>query len=96
MSNETSLSERLLEGLSKQPRGAQSPGQARIVLQRLREEMGWSKSELARRAVMNSSDVSKIERGMLTPYPGQLAKLAKAFGLAEDQANKLMEEDRHF
>lgn len=47
----------------------------------LRTGLGWSRSELARRARMDAADVSKIERGILRPYPGQLMKLAKALGV---------------
>lgn len=54
----------------------------------LRTERGWSRSELARRARMDASDVGKIERGIMRPYPGQTMKLAKALGVcAIDIAN---------
>lgn len=51
----------------------------------LRESKGWSKAELARRADLNASTVGQIEAGRLRPYPGQVAKLARALGVPEDQ-----------
>lgn len=45
---------------------------------RQRVGRGWTRAELARRARMSASDVGKIEAGRLTPYPSQLAKLARA------------------
>lgn len=50
------------------------------VIRVLREAQGISRSELARRAQMDASDVGKIERGIMQPYPGQILKLAKALG----------------
>jgi len=50
-------------------------------IQQLREAQGWSRSELARRAQMDASDVGKIERGIMQPYPGQMMKLAGALGV---------------
>ena len=56
------------------------PGRAMLRLTRLREERGWSRAELARRAKIYPTDVGKIERGKLVPYPGQLRRLARALG----------------
>jgi len=63
-----------------------------FLLTQLREERGWSKAELARRANLNSSTLSIIERGMFVPYDSQLKKLAKALDVSPKQANSLMEE----
>ena len=46
-----------------------------------REAQGWSRAELARRAKLNAGTVSQIEAGRLLPYPGQLAKLARALNM---------------
>ena len=46
-----------------------------------RNQRGWSRAELARRAGMHPSTVSLIESGRLVPYPSQLDKLAAALGL---------------
>lgn len=51
-------------------------------LTRLREQRGWSKSELARRAGLNQSTVSAVEIGRLVPYDTQLRKLAKALSVS--------------
>lgn len=61
-------------------------------IQELREAKGWSRSELARQARMDAGDVSKIERGILVPYPGQVMKIAKALDVrATEIANGLKE-----
>lgn len=51
------------------------------MIEQLRRDRGWSRSELARRARMDASDVGKIERGIMRPYPGQMLKLAEALGV---------------
>lgn len=62
-------------------------------IQQLREARGWSRSELARQARMDAGDVSKIERGILVPYPGQIMKIAKALNVrATEIANEVKEE----
>jgi len=57
-----------------------------------RERRGWSQAELARRARMHPATVSLVERGLLTAYPQQLAKLARAFGMPQKRAASLMED----
>ena len=54
----------------------------KINLTRLREQRGWSKSELARRAGLNQSTVSAVENGRAVPYDSQLEKLASALGVS--------------
>jgi transcriptional regulator with XRE-family HTH domain len=49
----------------------------------LRLGRGWSKSELARRAKLDNSRLSKIESRRYQPYPGELRRLAKALGLKD-------------
>ena len=51
-------------------------GDKATVLLRERKRRGLSSSELARRARMSASDVSRIERGRLLPYRDQAEKLA--------------------
>lgn len=63
-----------------------------LELTRKRTARGWSKSELARRSRMTSSEVGKIESGRLLPYPSQLRKLAKALGVAVKDVSSLMQE----
>ena len=55
-----------------------------------RQARGWSRAELARRAHMSASDVGKIEAGRLVPYPSQARKLARALGLAVNEADRLV------
>jgi transcriptional regulator with XRE-family HTH domain len=57
-----------------------------------REQHGWSKAELARRARLHPSTVGAIETGRQLPYPAQLRKLALALGLQAEEAADLMEE----
>jgi ribosome-binding protein aMBF1 (putative translation factor) len=52
-------------------------------LQQEREARGWSRAELARRAHLNPGTVGLIEVGRFVPYPGQVAKLARALGLSK-------------
>lgn len=49
----------------------------------LRERRGWSQAELARRARIGAPDLSRIERGLLWPYPKQARRLARALGVTE-------------
>lgn len=53
-------------------------------LRELREAKGWSRAELARQAGMNASTVGQIELGRILPYPTQVAKLAGALRVRED------------
>jgi transcriptional regulator with XRE-family HTH domain len=62
------------------------------LLQRIREQKGWSKSEVARRARMHSGDYSKIERKILRPYSSQLLKIARAVGIPAAEAHTLLDE----
>lgn len=54
-----------------------------IELERLRKQRGWSRAELARRAVMQPGVITWIEEGRFLPYPSQLSKLAEALGIGE-------------
>jgi ribosome-binding protein aMBF1 (putative translation factor) len=59
----------------------------RIRWERLRR--GWTQTALAYKARLSASDVSKIETGMLRPYPKQ----ARALGAAlQVPTNALLEE----
>ena len=57
-----------------------------------REQRGWSRAELARRAGLHPSQVGQIEAGRFIPYPSQLSRLAAALGLSETDAAGLLEE----
>ena len=62
-------------------------GMTRLKYARLMKE--WSLDKLGQEAGLGGSDLSKIERGRLVPYPPQLARLSKALGIP---AERLMEE----
>ena len=61
-----------------------------ILLKTERLRRGWSQSELARRASLNANTVSQIESQRFRPYESQLAKIARAFGIPEQQAHLLL------
>ena len=48
---------------------------------KLRENKGWSKSELCRRSGINLPLLSHLESGKIYPYPGWKRKLGEALGV---------------
>ena len=59
----------------------------RIKQERLKRK--WNQTVPAYKARLSVSDFSRIESGRNQPYPGQLKRLAKVFGL---DPGELMEE----
>lgn len=59
---------------------------ARLV--ELREKMGWSQQELARRAGTSIFSVSKMERGERSPSFEMACRLADALGVTVDSLRK--------
>ena len=59
-----------------------------IEMQQKRIMLGWSKRELARR----SSLISYAENRGFQLYPGQLAKVANAFGMDKAEMSSLLKE----
>lgn len=57
-----------------------------------RQELGLSRSALARLADLNQVTVGAIESGRLKPYDGQLQKIARVLGVSADLAHTLLEE----
>jgi ribosome-binding protein aMBF1 (putative translation factor) len=55
----------------------------RLKAERLKK--GWSQQDLAFRARMAVSDICRIERGWMRPYPGHASRLAAVLGLTPDQ-----------
>jgi ribosome-binding protein aMBF1 (putative translation factor) len=55
----------------------------RLKVERLKR--GWSQQDLAYHARMAVSDVCRIERGWMRPYPRHATRLAAALGLTPDQ-----------
>jgi transcriptional regulator with XRE-family HTH domain len=56
-----------------------------------REQRGWSLAELARRAAVSKSMISKVERAEASPTAALLGRLSGAFGLT---MSSLLEEER--
>lgn len=54
----------------------------RLRQERLRRR--WSLLDVAIRTHIESTNVSKIERGLLPAYPGWRHRIAEAFGLPEE------------
>ena len=50
-----------------------------------RQRRGWSLQELGFHAGVQGADISKIERGLLRPYPSQAQRLAKVLGLTPEE-----------
>lgn len=63
-----------------------------IEMQRKRLMNGWSKRELARRAGIDAALISYAENRGFRLYPGQLAKVASAFGVNESDMDSLLKE----
>ena len=66
----------------------------KVLITRLeveRRRKGWTRSELARHADLNSSTVSGLENGKLDAYEIQLYKLGRALGIPKVQWPRLQE-----
>ena len=55
-----------------------------------RQQRGWSKTELARRARIGQATMSRIESGRQVPYAPELRRLAQALGIAKAEAASLL------
>ena len=62
-----------------------------MIMKVMRQERGWSQSELARRAGLNQSTLNQIESRRLLPYPSQIQKLAQALDWKGDPQELLQE-----
>ena len=54
-------------------------------LRRLRTAKGLSQEELAGRAGLHASEVSRLERGVREPRLGTIARLARGLGVPADK-----------
>jgi transcriptional regulator with XRE-family HTH domain len=61
----------------------------------LRIQRRMNKAELARKAEIDQSRLSKFESGREMPYPTELLRLAAALGLPESEADSLVEYRGH-
>lgn len=55
----------------------------RMKFERKRRE--WSLQTLGALIGMQGAEISKVERGILVPYPSQRERLARALGLDENE-----------
>ncbi len=55
-----------------------------------REELGWTKTQLADRAGLDPSSVSRLEGGSRTPEPGTIHVLANAMKLTPVERDRLL------
>jgi transcriptional regulator with XRE-family HTH domain len=56
-----------------------------IRLKAERLKRGWSQQDLGFRARVSVSDICRIERGWMRPYPGHAERLAAVLGLTPEQ-----------
>ena len=53
-------------------------------IKKLRQDKGWSQTQLAQKLNTQSQNVSRYERGVFTPSTEALAKFAEVFGVSVD------------
>lgn len=53
-------------------------------IKKLREDKGWSQTQLAKKLNMQSQNISRYERGLFTPSTETLTKFAEIFGVSTD------------
>ena len=61
-----------------------------LLMTKIRKEKGWSQSVLSHKSGVHVSTISNIERGRLSPWPGQRASLARAFEWPEDRTRRTL------
>ena len=66
-----------------------------LLMTKIRKEKGWSQSVLSRESGVHVSTISNIERGRLSPWPGQRSALARAFGWPLERSDDLFEAVDH-
>lgn len=66
-----------------------------LLVTKIRKEQGISQAELARRANVNQTSMSRIESGKEAAYPFRGKRIADALGWNDDPA-KLFEEVREY
>ena len=60
-----------------------------LLMTKIRKEKGWSQSVLSRESGVHVSTISNIERGRLSPWPGQRVSLARAFSWPLERSDEL-------
>lgn len=66
-----------------------------LKLRQERLRRGWSLVEVCVRTRIESTNISKIERGLLPAYPGWRQRLADAFDMPEDVLFEKVTDDDH-
>lgn len=66
-------------GIAERPRQEQAHAQLATRIRRWRDDRGWNQQDLADRAGIARSTLSKIENGLLSPTFEVLLKLARGF-----------------
>ena len=59
-----------------------------IMMMRIKAERlarHWTQTDLAARAGLSASDISRIETGRMQPYPRQVRRIARALRLEPEQ-----------
>lgn len=64
--------------------GCELPREMRMQLAKVRDELGWDHSELARRLGITATHAGRIERGMASPNHKVLLRWAKLLGFDVD------------
>ena len=59
-----------------------------LTMKAERLRRGWRQVELAFRANMSPSDVSRYETGRMEPYPAHRERLARALGITPDHLTR--------
>ena len=56
-----------------------------LRIRRERLQRGWNQTQLAARANMSTTEVSRIETGRAIPHPNQVLRLARALKIPPDE-----------
>lgn len=54
-----------------------------LLVRRVRQQRGWSQTFLSGRTGIASTDISRLERGIVPAWPGWRRRISEAFQLPE-------------
>lgn len=57
-----------------------------VAMKRMRNDLGMTRAELARKSRMQAGTIAWIEEGRFIPYESQLGKLAAALGVSNPES----------
>ncbi|HYJ12751.1 MAG TPA: helix-turn-helix transcriptional regulator [Thermomicrobiales bacterium] len=69
---------------------SREPGEFPRMLERLRDERGWSKADLAKRAQLDPSSITRFEQGSRHPDRDTVLMLADTMALPLTQRDRLL------